>query len=283
MVALSRNLPRKQAMEMLLTGDVFSADDALRFGLVNAIAEQDAVAEATALADKIAGKSNAAIAYGKRAFYQQTTMNLPDAYAHASAVMVENMLKAQAREGVEAFLQKRAELERMKMANRFAYEDAASRHILTSVGTIALVGASNNPSRPANDVRNFLQAHGFRVIPVNPGLAGQQLGGEQVYARLADIVDPIDMVDIFRRSDAVAAIVDEILTLANRPKVVWTTIGRVRRQAAAKAQAAGLNDGDGSLPENRISPADRAIGAPDPMRRRRDVAKTAVTNATPGR
>ncbi len=107
MVALSRNLPRKQAMEMLLTGDVFNADDALRFGLVNAVAQQDAVAEATALADKIAGKSNAAIAYGKRAFYQQTTMNLPDAYAHASAVMVENMLEAQAREGVEAFLQKR--------------------------------------------------------------------------------------------------------------------------------------------------------------------------------
>ncbi len=126
------------------------------------------------------------------------------------------------------------------MANRFAYEDAALRHILTSVGTIALVGASNNPSRPANDVRNFLQAHGFRVIPVNPGLAGQQLGGEQVYARLADIVDPIDMVDIFRRSDAVAAIVDEILTLANRPKVIWTQLDVFDEQAAAKAQAAGL-------------------------------------------
>jgi len=107
-VALSRNLARKHAMEMLLTGDAFGAEDALRFGLVNRISPDGARAAALALAQKIAQKSAQAIAVGKKCFYQQLEKPLSDAYAQASAVMVANMLQADAREGVGAFLEKRA-------------------------------------------------------------------------------------------------------------------------------------------------------------------------------
>jgi len=106
-VALSRNIPRKLAMEMLLTGDVIGAEDALRFGLVNRVAPSGARDGAATLARKIAGKSAQAIAVGKRAFYQQLEMPLSAAYDHASAVMTANMMLADAREGVSAFLEKR--------------------------------------------------------------------------------------------------------------------------------------------------------------------------------
>jgi enoyl-CoA hydratase/carnithine racemase len=108
MVALSRNVAPKHAMEMLLTGDKLSAADAFRIGLVNRMvpAGQEH-AEAMRLALHIASKSAAAIRIGKQAFRAQVEMSLADAYAHASRVMVENMLDADAREGIEAFLAKR--------------------------------------------------------------------------------------------------------------------------------------------------------------------------------
>jgi enoyl-CoA hydratase/carnithine racemase len=108
MVALSRNVSRKHAMQMLLTGDLISAEDAARFGLVNAVvpAGQERAA-ALELAEKIAAKSTVTVKIGKEAFYRQVEMSLADAYDYASRVMVENMLARDAEEGISAFIEKR--------------------------------------------------------------------------------------------------------------------------------------------------------------------------------
>jgi len=108
MVALSRNLSRKHAMEMLLLGEMVSADDALRFGLVNRVtAAGAAFEEAERMARRIASKSPLTVSIGKRAFYEQSEMNMDEAYRHASRVMVENMLARDAEEGIGAFIEKR--------------------------------------------------------------------------------------------------------------------------------------------------------------------------------
>ena len=108
MVALSRNLSRKHAMEMLLSGDMFDAQEAQRFGLVNRVVEAGGALEAAlALAGKIASKSALTVKIGKRAFYEQAEMKLSDAYDYASRVMVENLLARDADEGISAFVQKR--------------------------------------------------------------------------------------------------------------------------------------------------------------------------------
>jgi len=106
-VALARNVSRKDAMEMLLTGDVFSAEDALRFGLVNQIAPEGARPAAMELALRIAAKSPRALLIGKETFYRQIDMPITTAYEHASAVMVENLMIGDAYEGISAFLEKR--------------------------------------------------------------------------------------------------------------------------------------------------------------------------------
>jgi enoyl-CoA hydratase/carnithine racemase len=109
MVALSRNVGRKQAMEMLLTGDMVSAEDACRIGLVNRVVKPGrAREEALALAAKIAKKSAAIVKLGKEAFYRQIEMNLAEAYAYAAEVMVINMMARDAGEGISAFIEKRA-------------------------------------------------------------------------------------------------------------------------------------------------------------------------------
>jgi enoyl-CoA hydratase/carnithine racemase len=108
MVALARNISRKHAMEMLLTGEMISADDALRMGLVNRVVEPGKErSEALKLAQVIAGKSSMTIKVGKEAFYRQLEMPLADAYKYASEVMVENMLARDAEEGIGAFIDKR--------------------------------------------------------------------------------------------------------------------------------------------------------------------------------
>ena len=112
--------------------------------------------------------------------------------------------------------------------------------ILAKVKTIALVGASANAARPSYGVMQFLLRKGYEVIPVNPGLAGKEILGQMVYANLADIPNSFDMVDIFRNSDAVAGVVDEALNLTTKPKIIWMQLDVRNDDAAAKAEAAGL-------------------------------------------
>ncbi|KAF0221657.1 MAG: O-acetylhomoserine [Rhodospirillaceae bacterium] len=118
------------------------------------------------------------------------------------------------------------------------YSDDLLRQILRSVRTIAVVGASANWNRPSYFVAKYLQEKGYRVIPVNPGLAGQQLLGETVYADLASIPEPVDMVDIFRNSAAAGPITDQAVAIG--AKVVWMQLSVRNDEAAARAQAAGL-------------------------------------------
>jgi uncharacterized protein len=113
--------------------------------------------------------------------------------------------------------------------------------ILRSVKAIALVGASNNEVRPSYLVMKYLQGKGYKVIPVNPGLAGKLLLGEMVYASLADIPVVVDMVDIFRNAEAAGKITDEALALSTKPKVIWMQLSVRNDEAAARAEAAGIN------------------------------------------
>lgn len=121
-----------------------------------------------------------------------------------------------------------------------SYDDEYIRGILSSVKTIAMVGASANEVRPSFFVMKYLLAKGYHVIPVNPGQAGKDILSQRVYARLADIPEPVDMVDVFRASDAVPAIVDEVLALNPLPKFIWTQLTVRHDEAAARAEAAGI-------------------------------------------
>ena len=119
-------------------------------------------------------------------------------------------------------------------------DDADLRAILKRVKTVAIVGVSANPVRPSYFVARYLQIKGFRIVPVNPGLAGQTLLGETVHASLTDVPVDVDMVDVFRRSDAVPAIVEEALARWPRLDVIWLQLG-VRHDAAAEvARARGV-------------------------------------------
>ena len=110
--------------------------------------------------------------------------------------------------------------------------------LLTSARTIAMVGASDRPDRASHGVMRFLQSKGYRVIPVNPQLAGQTLHGELVAATLAEIGEPIDIVDIFRNSAAAGAVIDEAIAVG--AKAVWTQLGVFNDEAVARAEVAGL-------------------------------------------
>jgi uncharacterized protein len=115
-------------------------------------------------------------------------------------------------------------------------EDIAQ--LLRETRTIALVGASDNPGRASFGVMKALQSHGYRVIPVNPRITGEHVHGEFVWRELAQIGEPIDLVDIFRNSEDAAVTVDE--AIAAGAKAVWMQLGVVNDAAAAKAEAAGL-------------------------------------------
>jgi predicted CoA-binding protein len=119
-------------------------------------------------------------------------------------------------------------------------DDDLIREVLGEAKTIAVVGASPKPARPSHGVLRFLLAAGYRAIPVNPGHAGKEIAGQKVYARLADIPEPIDMVDVFRRSEALDGLVDEILALSPRPRSLWTQLDIVNPAATDRAAAAGL-------------------------------------------
>lgn len=118
-------------------------------------------------------------------------------------------------------------------------EDDLIREILVQTRTIAVVGWSPKPERPSNGVARYLVARGYRVIPVNPGFAGQEALGEVVRARLSDIEGGVDMVDIFRRSEEVGPVVDEALAL-DGVKTIWMQLGVVNERAAEAARAKGL-------------------------------------------
>ena len=124
--------------------------------------------------------------------------------------------------------------------NHDRYDDAYIGGILNSVKTIAIVGASANDVRPSFFVLKYLLNKGFDVYPVNPSQAGNEILGRKVHARLADIPVALDMVDIFRASDAVPAIVDEVLKLDPLPKVVWMQLTVRHDEAAARAEATGI-------------------------------------------
>ncbi len=121
------------------------------------------------------------------------------------------------------------------------YSDDLLKRILTTTRVIAVVGVSLNPVRPSYFVARYLTLKGFDIIPVNPGHAGETVFGRTVVARLSDIDRPVDMVDIFRRSDAVPEIVDEAMAHLQGLKTIWMQIGVEHAQAAAKAEAAGLS------------------------------------------
>ena len=124
--------------------------------------------------------------------------------------------------------------------NHDSYADDYLSGILKSVRTIALTGASPNPARPSNGVMGYLLSRGYRVIPVNPGQAGKTIHGQTVYARLADIPEPVDMVDVFRASEHLGGVVEEALALSPRPQVVWAQLGVRDDAAAARAEAGGI-------------------------------------------
>src|SRR3954463_11085113 len=126
----------------------------------------------------------------------------------------------------------------MNRPDTIPHSDAQIRSILQRVKTIAMVGASSNWNRPSYFVMKYLQGKGYRVIPVNPGIAGQMLLGEPAYASLRDIPAPVDMVDVFRPARDAAEIVDDAIAIG--AKVVWMQLGVRNDAAAEKAEAAGI-------------------------------------------
>ena len=121
-----------------------------------------------------------------------------------------------------------------------SYDDRYIRGILNTVKTIAMVGVSANTSRPSYFAFKYLLERGYSMIPINPGLEGQALLGRKVYAKLADVPEPIDMVDIFRASRYAPGIVEEALALSARPQVIWMQLAIRNDEAAKLAEANGL-------------------------------------------
>ena len=122
------------------------------------------------------------------------------------------------------------------------YSDDTIRDILKSVRTVAMVGASANSIRPSYFVMKYLQDKEFRVIPVNPQFAGQEILGERAYASLADVPERVDMVDIFRNSAAAGGVADQAIALKDKlgARVIWMQLGVINEDAAKRAEAAGF-------------------------------------------
>ncbi len=124
--------------------------------------------------------------------------------------------------------------------NHDSYADSYIRGILNTVKSIAMVGASEKENRPSYFAFKYLLERGYNMIPINPGHAGEDLLGRRIYARLADVTEPIDMVDIFRSSRYALPIVEEALALQRRPQVIWMQLGVRNDEAAALAEVNGL-------------------------------------------
>ena len=139
-------------------------------------------------------------------------------------------------------------------------DDAGVRAILTSSPTIAVLGIHREPEKAAFYVPEYLHDEGYRILGVNPTFVGQELFGEPVRATLAEIAEPVDLVDVFRRPDAIPAHVDDILAMRPRPKVVWFQLGIRNDDAAKILEAAGI-----TVVQNRCTLADHqrlGLGAP---------------------
>lgn len=124
--------------------------------------------------------------------------------------------------------------------NHDRYSDDYIRSILAGVASVAVVGASTNPARASNIVVRYLVGKKYRVYPVNPTYAGREILGQLTYARLADLPEPVDVVDVFRRPSAVPELVDECLALERRPKAIWMQLGVRDEESARRAEAAGI-------------------------------------------
>lgn len=124
--------------------------------------------------------------------------------------------------------------------NHDAYPDSYIRGILNTVKTIAMVGISPKENRPSYFAFKYLLERGYRMIPVNPGQEGKEILGQKVYAKLADIPEPVDMVDIFRASQHALPVVEEALRLTPKPQVIWMQLGIRNDEAAKLAEDAGL-------------------------------------------
>ena len=124
--------------------------------------------------------------------------------------------------------------------NHDRYDDAYTRSILSGVKSVAVVGASTNPARASNIVVKYLLGKKYRTYPVNPMYAGQKILGQTCYASLADLPEPVDLVDIFRRPDAVPALVEEALRQVPKPKVIWMQLAVRDDASAARAEAEGV-------------------------------------------
>ncbi len=124
--------------------------------------------------------------------------------------------------------------------NHDNYPDGYIRGILNTVKTIAMVGISPKDNRPSYFVFKYLQERGYRMIPVNPGQAGKEILGQKVYGELADIPEPVDMVDIFRASQFVLPVVQEAIALKPRPQVIWMQLTVRNDEAAALTEQAGM-------------------------------------------
>jgi uncharacterized protein len=124
--------------------------------------------------------------------------------------------------------------------NHDGYSDAYIRGILNTVKTIAMVGISPKDNRPSYFAFKYLLERGYNMIPVNPGQAGKEILGRKVYARLADVPEPIDRVDVFRAAQYAPQIVAEALALEPRPQAIWMQLGVRNDEAAAAAEGEGL-------------------------------------------
>jgi uncharacterized protein len=124
--------------------------------------------------------------------------------------------------------------------NHDSYPDSYIRGILNTVKTIAMVGISPKENRPSYFVFKYLLERGYRMIPVNPGQTGKEILGQKVYAKLADIPEPVDMIDIFRASQFVLPVVQEAIALKPRPQVIWMQLTVRDNEAAALAEQAGM-------------------------------------------
>jgi len=144
--------------------------------------------------------------------------------------------------------------------NHDRYDDSFIRGILDTVKTVAVVGASHGDDKPSMFVVKYLSERGYRIFPINPGRAGQLVAGVRAYANLAEVPEPIDMVDVFRRAEFVPQVLDEVLVLSSRPKVFWMQLGVKNDAAAARAEAAGMTVVMNRCPKIEYGRLSREIG-----------------------